>query len=498
MKELETDVVVVSAGSAGLAAAVSAAEKGVRVIAFEKAAITGGTGNMGMGPFAVESRLQKIKNVNLSKEEAFKIFMDYTHWRVDARLVSEYINKSASTIEWLEEMGVEFVDAIAYVKGSYNTHHIVKGASGRPGPQSSAMIMKAMTERATELGVKIYLQTPVKKILKEDGRIVGVIAEDKNGEEIRARSKAVIVATGGFGDNPEWIKKYTGFEWGKDLFSIRIPGLTGDGIRMAWEVGAGTEGMNMELTCGIPFGSLQEHQQAIMSGSPAAIAVLAIFAQPNLLVNISGERFINEESAGNPTFLGNAVARQPKRCAFKIVDDSILQYYEKNGFDWLSVMYPIAKIDNLADKLEKATTDNSNIFIANSLSELSEKTGIKFDNLQKTINEYNQMCTTGRDHIFHKNVKYLRPLKGPRFYAGRYFPTAYGSLGGIKINYKTEVITDDHEVIPGLYAAGVDATAIYGDSYVFVLPGNTLGFALNSGRMAGENAAEYVKSLGKK
>jgi len=73
------------------------------------------------------------------------------------------------------------------------------------------------------------------------------------------------------------------------------------------------------------------------------------------------------------------------------------------------------------------------------------------------------------------------------------FTSGYGSLGGIKINHKTEVLDKNWDPLPGLYAAGTDACTIYGDSYVFVLPGNTMGFALNSGRMAGENAAEYIK-----
>jgi fumarate reductase flavoprotein subunit len=494
MKKLETDIVVISAGTAGLAAAVAAAENGARVIAFEKAAVTGGTGNMGMGPLAVESHIQKVKNVNLSREQAFNIFMEYTHWRVDARLVSEYINKSASTIEWLEDMGVEFLDAIAYVKGSNFTHHIVKGASGRSGPQASAVIMKCMTERASELGVKIYLQTPVKKIHKENGRITGVTAEDKNGETIEVKAKAVIVASGGFGDNPEWIKKYTGYEWGKDLFSIRIPGLVGDGIRMAWEVGAGAEGMNMELTGGMPMRSIEENQKAILTG---AVAALSVFSQPNLLVNLHGERFMNEEAAGNPTFAGNAFARQPKRCGFKIFDESIANDYEKNGFDWLNVMMPMAKVKNLVNQLVEASKENEHIFVANSLDELASKTGINPVGLKKTVEEYNKTCENGRDRIFHKNATYLKPIKQPRFFAGRNFPSAYGSLGGIKINWKTEVVTQKQEAIPGLYAAGVDANAIYADSYVFTLPGNTMGFALNSGRMAGENAADYAKSLGK-
>ena len=490
MKQMETDLVIISAGTAGLAAAVAAAENGVKVSAFEKAATTGGTGNMGMGPFAVGSRLQKIKNVPLSAEDAFRIFMEYTHYRVDGRLVSEYINKSADTIQWLEDMGVVFVDVLAYVKGAHFTHHAAAGASGHSGPQSSAMIMKAMTERARELEVKFYLNTPVKKILKENGRITGVIAQGPDGEEIQANARAVIIATGGFGDSPELIKKYTGYEWGKDIYSFRIPGLVGDGIRMAWEVGAGEEGLNMEITCSVPQKSLEENQKSIMAGQAIT---MSLFQQPGLLVNLFGERFMDEAS-GNPTFLGNAVSRQPKRCAFKIFDSTLIKYYEQNGLDFLSFMTPNPKIENILEKAEIAAKDNEHVFIADSLDSLAQKTGINVEGLKKTVEEYNKMCEVGRDPIFHKKAEYLRPLKGPKYVAGRIFPSGYGSLGGIKINHRMEVVTQEQEPIPGLYAAGVDATSIFADSYVFTLPGNTMGFALNGGRMAGENAVKYIKS----
>jgi len=451
---------------------------------------------MGMGPFAVESRLQRIKNVSLTREEAFKIFMDYTHWRVDARLVSDYINKSASTIEWLEEMGVEFVDVIAYVQGSYFTHHIVKGASGRPGPQATATMMKALTDRAKELGAQILFQTSVKKLVKEKGRIVGLMAEDKDEETIKVNAKAVIIATGGFGDNPEMIKKYTPYEWGKDIFSIRVPGMTGEGIRMAWEVGAGAEGMNMEITCGIP-GPADAAEGVPMPGMMAP--GMGAFRMPNLLVNLQGERFMNEGIMGNPTFLGNAVARQKNRCGFIIFDGAAAKYYAEHA-SWGGIMFGVprgTKIDVETDVKRVIEAGHKNIFMADSLEELASKTGINLNGLKETVEEYNKACETGRDEIFHKSYRYLLPIKQPKFYAGRYFPTAYGSLGGIKINYKTEVVTKDHDVIPGLYAAGVDANAIYADSYIFILPGNTMSFALNGGRIAGENAAEYIKTVGK-
>ena len=178
-----------------------------------------------------------------------------------------------------------------------------------------------------------------------------------------------------------------------------------------------------------------------------------------------------------------------------ILNEEIVKHYEQNGFDWLNIMNPVEKVENLTSIIEQACQENEYMFMADSLEELSDKTGINLAALKKTVDEYNKVCETGRDEIFYKNPKYLRPIKQPKYFAGRFYPTAYGSLGGIKINYKTEVLTEDHEVIPGLYAAGVDANAIYVDSYVFILPGNTMAFALNSGRIAGENAAEYIKSV---
>jgi fumarate reductase flavoprotein subunit len=412
--------------------------------------------------------------------------MDYTHWRVDARLVKAYIDKSASTIAWLEKMGVEFVDLEAYFPGANFTWHLIKSGTGRPGPTASATMMRILTDRAKELGAQIFLQTPVKKILKEKGRIVGMMAEDKDGETIQTNAKAVIIATGGFGDNPEWIKKYTGYEWGRDIFSFRIPGLAGEGIRMAWEVGAAASEMNMEIIYQMP--GIQD----------VFFELSAIFRQPNLMVNLLGERFINEELLGNPTFTGNAIARQKNRCAFVIFDEAARKYYEENGLDSVWSVVPVEKIVNFDGELKRALEQgHENVFVADSLEELASKTGINPDGLRETVDEYNKTCEQGYDDVLNKSHRYLKPVKQPKFYAGRFFPGAYGSLGGIKINHKTEVLTKDFEVIPGLYAAGVDACSIYGDSYVFVLPGNTMGFALNSGRIAGENAAKYVKSLGK-
>jgi fumarate reductase flavoprotein subunit len=346
-------------------------------------------------------------------------------------------------------------------------------------------MMKTMTDRAKELGAQVFLQTQAKRILKDGNRVVGVAAEDSSGEEIQVRAKAVIIGTGGFGDSPELIKKYTGYEWGKDMFSMRVPGMLGEGIHIAWEAGAARSEMTMQLIFSLvpPF-----------AGRGGAREELAAFRQPNLVVNLGGERIMNEYVIGNTTFTGNAVARQKGSCAFVIFDEDTKKHYEKNGMHFMDP----ASAESIDANIQQAFDEGCDcIYVADSLEELAAKTGINLKGLQKTVDEYNRACDLGRDEIFNKDPEYLRPVKQPRFYAGKYVPSAYGSLGGIKVNYKLEVLDKAYEVIPGFYAAGTDANTICGDSYVYILPGTTMGFALNSGRMAGENAADYVKSIAK-
>jgi len=481
MSKLQADVIVVAGGAAGLSAAVAAAQQGASVIVFEKGATTGGTGNMGMGPFGVESRLQKLKQMGPTRDEAFKIFMDYTHWRVDARLVRTYIDKAATTIGWLEDLGVEFVEPASYFPGGHFTWHIVKPETGEPGPFASGTMMRIMTEKAKELGVQIHLQAPVKKLLKREGRIAGVIAEDRSGEPIEAEANAVIIATGGFGDNPDMIKKYTGYEWGKDFFSFRIPGLAGDGIRMAWEAGAAPSEMSVEMIYALP-------------GQVAPPLMMSLF-QPHMIVNLDGERFLDEGILHNTTFAGNAINLQRERTAFVIFDERIKRHMETVGLDIVSpvmrVMVP-PPIDGLI--AEAREQGFQGVFVADTIEELAAQTGIDPAGLARTIDEYNGFCRQGNDDLFNKSHELLRPIETPRFYAGKLLPGAYGTLGGIKINERTEVLDKQWRPIPGLYAAGTDACTIYGDSYVFVLPGNTMGFAINTGRIAAEEAVAFSKS----
>jgi fumarate reductase flavoprotein subunit len=483
MEGIEADVLVVGAGTAGLAAAVAAAEKGANVIALEKAATVGGAGNMARGPFAVESYLQKQRKIALSKEEAFKLQMDYTHWRVDARLVSAFINKSASTIDWLTDMGVRFIDVQCHNCGCQFTWHIIEGPLDPPEmPGTGIVMVKILADRFRQLGGKFSLRTPVKKIIKEGGRVTGVMAEDYAGEDIEARAKAVIISAGGCGGNPEMVKKYTGV----DLPVGPVPTATGDGVRMAWEAGAASTDITVHGWVSTP------HLQPYPHLFNACI-------QPNLIVNLDGERFMNEEITQTSPYGANPFALQKGRAGFGIFDEDTKNYYVREGVDFpMGILQatPVSKLGDFDVQFRQAVEAGvTSIFAADSIEELAAKTGLDMEKLAATINEYNLACDSGRDEVFHKSPKTLRPIRKPPFYVFRKEAArSFGTLGGVRINYRTEVVGKDYVIIPGLYAAGLDANSINSDTYIFWLPGSTLGFALNSGRIAGENAAEYGKA----
>lgn len=480
MKNYETDIVVIAAGPAGMCAAVQAAQDGVRVIILEKNSTVGGTANMAMGPLGIGTKHQKSNMYELTVEKAFNMFMEYTHYNADARLVKRYFEQSAETIEWLEELGVEFEGAFRYFPRAEATWHIVKSGSGI-GPRAASTMNKVLYNTLMDMNVSLMVETPAKKVIIEDGKVVGVLATDKNGDEIAIKCKAAIICTGGAGANPEMIKQETGYTFGVDMFNFAVPGITGDGLRMAWEAGADKMPVRME----------QAAQPIGINDLPSSVANVVM--QPNLLVNRQGKRFMNEEHMQNTTFLSNAISHQKDRIAFSIIDSCIAKGYVKNGVDIVSLVHPNEDVSDFIDSLKKARDNgNTGLIIADTLEELAEKIGADVDNLINTVSDYNDYCD-GIDEEFFKDRRYLRPLRKGPFYCAKIAPGGYGTVGGIRINENCEVCNKDFEPIPGLYAAGADACNIYEDSYMFLLPGNSMGYAINTGRIAGMSAAQYAE-----
>lgn len=484
MLHLSTDLAVIGLGPAGLAACISAAEEGLSVLGFEKASVVGGAANMGGGPFGVESRIQKQAMCNFTKEDAFREFMDYTHWKCNARLVRDYFWKSGDTIDWLEDMGVKFAGIGKFYEGSWETWHKVQPEGGGPsGMRAAATMTKVMHQRALDLGVKIYTGTSVTKLLKENDKIAGLTAQHGN-DEITVSASAIIIATGGFGDNPDMIKSECGYTYGKDIFNFRVPGLAGDGLRLAWEAGGarGTIDMETNTKTRVP---------------DECFALANIFNQPNLLVNLSGERIMNEQFSDNPAILANVLKQQPGKTGIMICSSYTVRQYRRHGLDWAGIAGQVFgnTMNYLDDQLEtaKELAPEKSYITDVPIEELANFFDINLENLLETIKEYNECCDDGYDDIFNKAHKYLRPIEG-NVWGGVIALSAYGSLGGIKINYKTQVLDKNYNQIPGLFAAGTDVCDIYAGTYLYKLPGNTMGFAVNTGRMAGEYAADYINT----
>lgn len=476
-----TDIVVIGSGGTGLAAALTAAEGGAKVILFEKQRSLGGSTNFFEGTFAVESYMQREKYITYSRDEAFKAMMEYSHWRANARIVRAFVNESSETISWLEKNGAEFIEVTINMPDSPRTYHTVRGAG--------EAVIRALAMRAKEKGVEIKLETPVKRILKEGGRITGVIAEE-NGEEMVVAAKVVFIGTGGYTNNKQWIKKYTGYDLEANILPFGNVDKMGDGIRMAWEAGADEEGMGvMELFRLGPMGP------EFPDKSHVQIAAV----QPELWVDPRGERFCDEGIAFYDSSVGNVNARYKEGYTWTLIDESIKnRMVEKGIVRNLAIENPpgtrLINIDHeLRSVLEMGTKE---VFVADSVEDLAGKINVDPAVLRSTVDEYNGYCTMGYDELFAKDPRFLRPLTGPKFYAFKVRTVALATLGGIKVNHRFEVVDKKGNALPGLYAGGTDAGGAWGDSYTMTpCSGASSAFAFNSGRIAAKNALNYLALL---
>jgi fumarate reductase flavoprotein subunit len=474
------DVVVAGSGAAGLAAAVTLVAGGATVAVFEKQRSLGGTSNFFSGTFAVESEMQRERFIDYSRDDAFHNIMEYSHWIANARLVRAVVDESAATIAWLQQQGVEFTGEMINMPGAPQTYHVVKGRG--------EAVVKALVTRAKSKGAQIFPGTPVIGLLKEGGRVSGVIV-DNDGREAQVAAKAVVIATGGYANNKEWLKKYTGYDLGVNLFTWGNTGKMGDGIRMAWEAGAAEDGLkSLEILRVGPVGP-----EFPMGGND--VEVVAV--QPDLWVTIRGERFCDEGVALYDTHSGNVNARfSGDGFTYSLFDDSIIDCQLERGIDRsLGLFFPPGyKPTNVRKELQAAISNGTKeAFVADSVEELARLMEIDPAVLRATVDEYNRYCSKGHDELFAKDSRFLRPLVGPKYYAVKARTIMLGTKGGIKINESMEVLDKKSAVIPGLYAGGFDAGGMYGDSYpIRVSSGLSSAFALNSGRIAGRSALRYL------
>ena len=487
---MEADFIIIGAGGAGLAAAVTAAEGGAGVILLDRLRVTGGATVFSTGIFAVESRFQKELGINITGDEVFRRHMYYTHYLSNPRLVRAIIDKSADTIHWLDKKGTEFIAPEEFYPGAPRTWHTMKG--------DGKSITRALEKSVTDLAVPIHFRTRAKKLIMDSGRVAGVLAEDEDGKMVEYLGKAVLIADGGFANNEKMMEKYTQAGEPTIKMSIGQIGKEGDGIRMAWEAGAAREGTNL-IQRGLARVLKKSRGQGSSSKEKANLDMhlTAVLRQPFLWVNANGDRFLDESELSFP-HIGNAMSRQPGQVLFSIFDDTSRKELEEKGIEACLGMFSAigTRIPDVVAALQ-SSIDDEEAWLAGSIEELAGKMEVDSGRLRVTVDEYNTFCDQGRDGLFAKSPKYLKPVRTPPFYALKGHPTHVGTLGGIKINHHTEVIRADSpsglDVIPGLYAAGNVAGGMYGDTYdASHTLGLTSAFAVISGRIAGESALRYI------
>ncbi len=233
--DLQADIVIVGAGGAGMAAAIAAAEEGCKsIILVEKAGLPWRQHRHGPRHLRHGEPVQDRAWFDTSKDEIFKLHMEWTHWTVDPRIVRSFIDRSGDTIRWLEEKGMEFWLWPMYPNQAPIIRHAIKGRG--------VELCKVLRKNAEDLGATILTRTKVTKILRgEDGQVTGILAETKDGE-VTIGAKTVIVSTGGYGANREMLAKY--YPNYHDTMAYDGPRAnTGDGIALASEAGAALAGL---------------------------------------------------------------------------------------------------------------------------------------------------------------------------------------------------------------------------------------------------------------
>jgi len=456
-QDLEAELVIIGGGGAGLAAAVAAAEKGATgVIVLEKRGDLGGNTARATGLFACESPVQKKERIIADRDDLFKKSMKWAHWsRIDPRICRAFINKSGDTIRWLEEKGIEFDIRAPDPTQETRVWHCPKGRG--------AQLTKVLAEKCKDLGVQLLLRTSGKEILRGvKGNVTRVLAM-REGEEFEIMTRNVIVTTGGFGGNKELLKKYCPAYY--DGMPLRGLPLTGDGLLMAAEVGAVIEDFVTLLKEGP---RLDAHTWPLMG---------LVMEPSTIWVNKRGKRFIDEAAGFLPFESVNAILRQPDKLSYTLLDTKIRQDFEEK--------------QDLEREL-KVEVAQGRVQISDSWDGIANWIGANPKVLKDTVDEYNSFCDQGYDEVFAKDRRYLLPLRSAPYYAIRGLPVFLDTIGGIKINEHMEVLDNQDGPIPGLYAAGVIASGWESETYCGELLGSAFGFAINSGRIAGENAANYV------
>jgi tricarballylate dehydrogenase len=489
------DVVVIGGGNAAMCAALSAREHGARVLVLEKApeAWRGGNGFFTAGGFRFAFKsFEEVCDLvgDLSDEEKASMdvplysednyyddLMRVTEDLSDADLALTLVRESQPTMKWMKAQGIRWIPMFgrqAYKVGGRFTFFgnlILEAVGGGPG------LIDMEYESAKKAGIDVRFESKAQRLITDArGRVTGVEIRKPDGATETIEAKAVVVASGGFEANVEMRTRYLGPNW--DLARVRgTPYNTGDGIKMALEIGAQ------------PWGhwsgchAVQWDYNAPWHGDRKVGDNFQKHSYPlGLIVNIDGERFVDEGAdMRNYTYVkyGREVIKQPRRAAFQIFDQKVI--------DMCREEYRIREVT----KAE-----------ANTIEELARKLDIDVAGFVKTVNEFN--AAVMKEKAFNPAVKDGRGTRGlalpksnwanaldtPPYYGFAVTTGITFTFGGLHITDAGAVLDNEGRAIPGLFAAGELVGGLFYNNY----PGGAgLMAGAVFGRIAGRSAAAAAR-----
>lgn len=444
---LDTDIVIVGAGGAGMAAAITAKQAGKNVILLEKMPYAGGNTTKATGGMnAAETHYQAEAGIEDTIEQFVTDTMNGGKNVNDEALVRTMAQQSAAAIEWLDSIGAP-LPKVSFSGGATNARiHAPEDGSGVGG-----YLVDAFSAELERQGIEIMMNTKATELIMKDGAAAGVMAESDEAV-YTINAKAVILATGGFGANEEMYTQYRPDL--KGTVTTNAPGATGDGIVMAQAAGAAL----------VDIEQIQLHPTVEQTTS--MLITEGVRGDGAILVNQSGERFVNELLTRDVV---SAAELEQEGCyAYVIFDQRLregLKATEKYVANGLTV--------------EGATVE-----------ELAGKLGIDPAALSKTVSDWNAAVAAGEDAAFGRTTGMEEDLSVAPYYAIKVAPGIHHTMGGVKIDTETHVIDTEGAIIPGLYAAGEVTGGVHGANRI---GGNAVADIVVFGRIAGSSAAAYCE-----
>ena len=473
------DVLVVGAGTAGLPVAIEAADRGARVLIVDKDTRIGGTLHTTGGHIAAAgTRRQRERGIEDSAEAFLEDVRRITYDRFREDLMLPVIDGSAELVDWLEDHGFAFAPETPRIIYGHEPYRTPRTYYGVDAGISILNVFKPMLDAHIDSGrITLWLDTPCVGLTAADDRVVGATLW-RRGSDVAVRAGAVVITTGGFGNNAEMFGELVGLP----LVSGSHPTSTGDGLELGRAVGAAFTGGDIYLPTfgGLPHpttpGRVQWEERPLLTSE----------RDPwEIYIDRHGQRWVAEDNPSIDAKERALVAHGGDLTFWTIFDDRGLRDSGTIVVNWTP--------DDLRERANKRV----GVSCADTLEELAVLTGIDPSGLHEAVTRYNDMVSRGVDQDFGRT--YLpAPISEPPYYALENHGVTLVTFAGLDVDAQMHVRREDGSVIEGLYAVGevIGAAATTGQSFcsgMLITPALVHGRALGArlGNALGDPAKSH-------